>query len=124
MTDNADAPGADIGNQIHRVTGTARLRAGTRLPTLIVKVFVLDPDTVDPERTRPDRREYWKRVARLPIPMATAPRRTSSRCLLPGQRRAQRHRGPGGLNRTGRPESVRPAAVANAAVRAGSEPHG
>ena len=54
MTDNADAPGADIGNQIHRVTGTG-LRAGTRLPTLIVKVFVLDPGTVNPARTPPRR---------------------------------------------------------------------
>ena len=74
MTDNADAPGADVGNQIHGVTGTARLHAGTCQPTLIVKIFVLDPDTVDPERTRPDGREYWKwewHVYRFQ--MATAP---------------------------------------------------
>src|SRR6476620_1616968 len=116
MTDNADAPGADIGNQIHPVTGTG-LRAGTRLPTLIVKVFVLDPDTVDPERTHPDRREYWKRVARLPIPMATAPRRPLRDACCQGSGEPNDIAAPGGLNRTGRPESVRPAAVANAAVR-------
>ena len=34
MTDNADAPVADVGNQIYRVTGTARLHTGTRQPTL------------------------------------------------------------------------------------------
>ena len=34
MTDNADAPVADVGNQIHRVTDTARLHTGTRQPTL------------------------------------------------------------------------------------------
>ena len=53
--------GAGIGNQIYRVTGTARLTSGTREWTLVVKIFILDPDTVDPERTRPDGREYWKR---------------------------------------------------------------
>lgn len=53
--------GAGVGNEIHRTTGTARLRAGTRQWSLVVKIFILDPDTVDPDRTRPDGREYWKR---------------------------------------------------------------
>lgn len=110
--------GAGIGNQIHRVTGTALLPAGIREWTLVVKTFVLDPDTVDPERTRPAGREYWKREWHV--------YRSEWQQTLDGPFRAARCLGSGefndtaaqvALDRAGRLERVRPAAVANAAVR-------
>ena len=85
--------GAGIGNQIHRINGTARLPAGTCQWSLVVKIFVLDPDTVDPERTRPDGREYWKREWHV--------YRSAWQQHLDGSFRAARCLGSGEFNATG-----------------------
>ena len=53
--------GAGIGNELFRVSGTARLPSGVRPWTVVVKVFIVARAEADPERTRPDGREYWKR---------------------------------------------------------------